>query len=115
MTMQVSPTRRTAGPPPAASQPVQRSPFLFILPQDKLLVTCPAAWGLFYLLFGFVLAAVGLPMGLPPSLPVPLALTGQDGVTVSTPTDVKRQGRKYANQNQLWLIVAISLLRIALK
>lgn len=48
-------------------------------------------------------------------MPVPLALMGKDRATVSTPTDVMRQGRKYANQNQLWLIVAISLLRTALK
>lgn len=55
-------------------------------------------------------------MGLPGSLPVPLALTdGKDGAAVSTPTDVMRQGRKYANRNQLWLIVAIPLLHVALK
>lgn len=76
---------------------------------------CPSSGALLSPLFTFVPAAVGLPVGLPHSLPVPLTLTGQDGVTVSTPTDVMRRGRKYANQNQLWLIVAISLLRIALK
>lgn len=70
-------------------------------------------------LLPFVLADVGLPVdppgSLPGSPPVPLTLMGQDRMAVSTPTDVMRQGRKYANRNQHQLIVAISLLRVALK
>lgn len=66
-------------------------------------------------LLDFVLADVRLLMDQPCSLAMPFTLTGQDGMTVSTPTDVMLQGRKYANGNQLWLIVAISLLCVALK
>lgn len=57
-----------------------------------------------------LLAPVLAPIG-PPCL----SLMGQDRATVSTPADVLRQGRKDANRNQLQLIVAISLLRVALK
>lgn len=69
----------------------------------------------FRALLGFVLADVGLPVGPPGLLPRPLALLGRDPATVCTPADVMRRGRKYANRNQLQLIVAISLLRVALK
>lgn len=56
---------------------MQGSIFLFILPKGKLPVTPPLPWGLLFSpSLVFFLADVGLPVGLPGSLPMLLALMG---------------------------------------